>query len=251
MVDALMCPGCGETDEIRGRPVDGDIRLTCQQCGTTWLRGAPTCRSCGGSEVILAQQAVTRLPRGTLRAIVGMRDIPLCPSCDSTVLADVARNQHVPEEYLSQFLRRPPVPRQPRSEETSAPQPAAAPSPRPTTAVRPPGRSVAPPPVAPPAQPITDPTVRVAIDAYLTHAQDQSANTPADPVTLVLLGQFLGPSTRLSRLEPETIRDWLHRTWPSARARSRPAATMRGAVSHWVDKSWLPESAIENLNDSE
>jgi hypothetical protein len=251
MVGDLMCPACGETDEIRGRPASGDIRLTCHHCGTTWLRGAPTCRSCGGSEIIIARQAVTRLPRGTLRAIVGMREIPLCPTCDAAVLTGVARNQHVPEDYLSQFLRRSSVPAVPPAEKASAPHTAATPSPQPTRAERPLVRSVPPQAVPPLPPPVVDPTVRVAIDAYLTDAQDQSPDVSADPVTLVLLGQFLGPSTRLSRLEPGTLRDWLHRTWPSARARTRPAATVRGAVSYWFDKSWLPESAIDNLNDSQ
>jgi hypothetical protein len=35
------CPACGESEELRGEPSDGDIKITCLRCAAQWMRGAP------------------------------------------------------------------------------------------------------------------------------------------------------------------------------------------------------------------
>lgn len=236
MVDNIECRACGEKEDIDGTAEDGGIRLHCQRCDARWLRGAPTCRTCGGSEAIVAQQAVTRLPRGSLRAIVGMREVPLCPACDAVVLTTVARNHHVPEDYLSQFLRRPPTECEPARATPTPPPFVTSPPPRAAQRATPEAASSAP---ARPAR--EDPAVHMAIARYLTHAG--SAGSPADPVTLIQLGTFLGPSTRLSRVDVDAFPEWVERTWPSAGARQRVLATVRSILAYWTDQHWLPPEA--------
>ena len=48
-----------------------------------WMRGAPRCKACGGSDLVTALQCMGRTPRGNQRAVVGRREISLCVSCDA------------------------------------------------------------------------------------------------------------------------------------------------------------------------
>jgi hypothetical protein len=78
----LSCPGCGESEHLVGRRTRDGIEVTCETCGARWDRGAVRCRSCGGAASVTARQRMTRQPRGTLLAVVGMREVTLCPDCD-------------------------------------------------------------------------------------------------------------------------------------------------------------------------
>lgn len=50
------CPRCHAEDEVVGNQTDEGIRLTCEQCGHSWLRAGPRCRTCGGEESLGARQ---------------------------------------------------------------------------------------------------------------------------------------------------------------------------------------------------
>lgn len=57
------CPGCGETQALRGRAVGDDIKITCEHCGAEWLRGNPRCERCGQERGISAPQNMINQPR--------------------------------------------------------------------------------------------------------------------------------------------------------------------------------------------
>jgi len=213
--------------------VEGDIAITCERCGAQWMRGEARCKRCGRAGGVSAPQRMTRQPRGTLLAVVGMRQVPLCRSCDADALDDaLSRNQPIPEGYVSRFLF---------GEFTTTPEPAAPVSPRPETRSRPrlADTKVAPTPSMPEAPELIDPTVRQATEAYL-----ESAGSSADALTMVLLGTNLGPSTRLSRLDtPATASElarWVDQTYGGRREqRDLAVATLCRAFGYWQERGWL------------
>lgn len=235
-----ICPACGESQALTGRPVEGDIVITCGRCGAEWERGAPRCKRCGREGGTSAPQQMTRHPRGTLLAVVGVRQTLLCSDCDSEVLADfLERRKPVPEGYVSQFLYG--GPRKPASQ--PAPQPTRKPrSAKSSSAVaRPaPAAKHEPPPVA-------DPTLRQATEAFLGEA-----GAEASSLTMVLLGSKLGPSTRLSHLDTEAtagdLQRWVAETFAS-REDQREAAvrTLKQATRYWLDRGWLTRDLTVGL----
>ncbi len=252
MAQISSCPFCAESERLRGRAVEGDIEVTCESCGARWLRGAPRCGQCGGSEVEVRPQLMTRQPRGNQVAIVARREVPLCPRCDADALvASVSGNRTVPEGYVSAFLfggqRASSTPASSDGHEAAAPSRRA--TRRPTaprqTRVAERDHSAAPVPETKGA-PATAPTVRQAVEAYLTSAPD------ADSLTLVLLGQHLGPSTRLDSLGPEAadrMQRWFQSTWGSqpASRRDHAAVALVGAIAHWRQHGWLSTDLTAGL----
>lgn len=97
-----LCPSCGESEELSGRPTDEGIRITCEKCGTDWLRDAvaATCATCGGTDIQQRPQPVTAYSRGTQVSIVGWRSVPLCESCDAGMLSRSLAGKPVPSSYL-------------------------------------------------------------------------------------------------------------------------------------------------------
>lgn len=88
----ISCPGCGETDDLRGEPRSEDgrhlIALVCEVCDAEWIRepGArPDCDRCGGDDMREAAQAVVEKSRGTQLSIQSFRQTWLCPTCDAEV----------------------------------------------------------------------------------------------------------------------------------------------------------------------
>jgi len=243
-VPVTTCPACGEAEQLAGTLVGDDIEVTCQACGARWMRGAPRCKTCGGAESISVQQRMTRHPRGTLLSVVGMREVPLCRTCDREVLdTALSEKRSVPEGYVSRFL-------------FDAATRKAVSDPSPPRRVRPAkparARTVAPPPRPAPAVAETpsapgDPTLRQAVEAYLGQVDG-----PTDSVALVLLGSELGSSVRLSTLDStETagrLADWVQRIWGSrADQRDRAVATLRGAFDYWRDQGWIGGDLGEDL----
>lgn len=236
------CPACGETERLSGSPAADDIEVSCQVCGHRWMRGSPRCRACGGEEAVHRLQLMTRHPRGNQLAVVGHREVPLCPRCDAEVLETAGDSRVVPEGHVSRFVfgrdEPRPVPSTP-SPLRSAPNrartappvaPARPESSRPATADRPPG---GPPPHAAP------PTVRQAIDAFL------SASPDADALTMVMLGRHLGPSTRLQELDEPAVstalQQWFRTSWGDRHSerRAAAAAAVVAAVDHWRAQGWV------------
>jgi hypothetical protein len=239
------CPACGETEALRGRPHDGNIAVTCERCGAEWMRGAPRCRKCGRPDGVELPQRMTRHPRGTLLAVVGVREVPLCVECDAEVVGPALQHRRpIPEGYVSRFLYGEPSRDQ-----------------RPTTAVRSkpaPRRSQErrqqvqqvvqiPSPAVRPEPQITDPTLRQATEEFL-----EAAGGGADSLTMVLLGSKLGPSTRLSALDTEKtalfLAAWVEGTFGGREDRRRQAvATLRQAVAYWSKRGWITQGLVDQI----
>lgn len=98
----LVCPACGEDDDLTGtRQDDETILITCGACGTEWVRDPrPRCDRCGGDDVEAAVKAVVERSRGTQLSIVGTQVVHLCRDCDRDVLASyrVSRSPLMPDE---------------------------------------------------------------------------------------------------------------------------------------------------------
>lgn len=83
----VVCPSCGEDDDLSGVPVDGGVELTCGSCGMAWIRNPRSrCDRCGGSDLQIVPLAIVERSRGTQLSVVGTRPIALCSSCDAETL---------------------------------------------------------------------------------------------------------------------------------------------------------------------
>ncbi len=236
------CPTCDESESLRGRPVDDDIELTCLTCDTTWLRGPLACRGCGRLDSVSALQLIRRTTRGNQLAIVGRKELKLCPVCDEAMVTSSLHAQSpVPEDYTSIFIsgfpppptERPPSPPEPakRHQPTSAPVPTEAPTP--------PARST---------EAATErPTVRQATERFL------SAQPDHDSTALIMLGAHLGPARRLADLKgddaADELADWFTRTYRGAADDRRETArgTIIAIVDHWLSEKWLPVDLARQL----
>lgn len=250
MAQITGCPQCGETDDLTGRPTDHGIEVVCGRCHASWLRGSPRCQACGGAERVTRRQVMARHPRGNQLAIIGRREVVLCPRCDAAVLGGDPQTL-VPEDYVSRFLFGTPsaTPQRARAQLVEpAQRDAVAPSSPTPSAAGSPAQHAVPDPtpavVAPtsPAPPQRSPTVREAIAAFLTEEPDSHS------LAMVMLGQHLGPSRRLDDLGSEVVEQldgWVDDTWgaqPEAQRRDVRAA-VSAAVAFWRGRGWLPESA--------
>lgn len=93
----IVCPSCGEAEELRGSR-DGDlIIVTCERCGNRWERDpSPRCQTCGGADLRQVPLAIVEKSRGTQLSIVGTRTIHLCVTCDKATLDRWHRNRPNP-----------------------------------------------------------------------------------------------------------------------------------------------------------
>jgi len=97
----IVCPGCGEAEELMGSQSPEGIRIRCEKCETEWLRDAEPerCATCGGTEVVQRQRALTQFSRGSQLSIVGFTAVPLCRVCDAEMLAWAHAGRAVPFNY--------------------------------------------------------------------------------------------------------------------------------------------------------
>lgn len=104
----LVCPVCGEAEELTGQPGEDGIRITCDRCGASWLRDAApaTCATCGGTELEHRPQPTTAYSRGTQVSIVGWRQVPLCVDCDAPMLSRSLAGKPVPNSYRPAAMQR-------------------------------------------------------------------------------------------------------------------------------------------------
>ncbi|UGY94368.1 hypothetical protein [Streptomyces gobiensis] len=260
MAHDLTCPSCGESDALHGEPFEGDIRVTCRACGAVWLRGGARCASCGGTDIVARPQAMTRHSRGTQLSIIGWRQLPLCRFCDSEALErSIAENVPVPDTYVSAALHAPgdakapvrPVRSvRPALARVAAPEPDAQPrAAKPATepAAKPASR---PAPQRPKAKPANTqvPTVRQAIQAFLTEASGEVDNT-----AMLLLGTHLGSYNRLSTLdEPgaaHALAEWFDGRWEdrNSPAGQRALSTVCRAIDFWGARGWLASDPAAEL----
>lgn len=244
-----ICPACGETEALQGRPVNGDIEITCRHCGAEWMRGNPRCKRCGRADSVSAPQRMTRNPRGTQLAVIGVRQTLLCVDCDDEVVAESLEDTPVPEGYVSRYLFGEPRKADLGEPRRAVPKPAnTLPQASPNTAASSSSRSAARPTQPPPDPPqITDPTLRQATEEFLG-----DAGSSVDSVAMVLLGSKLGPSTRLSRLDTEATADelerWVAQTFTSRKdQRAAAVTTLQRAVRYWLDHGWLTRDLTDGL----
>lgn len=83
----LICPNCSETENLRGEPVAGDDKarkLTCEECGETWIRGRYICPDCGGRAVWDETRPVYTKSRGVQQSIIGEYSVQHCDTCGWT-----------------------------------------------------------------------------------------------------------------------------------------------------------------------
>jgi hypothetical protein len=93
-VAEIVCPECGEDDDLAGTPKDETIEITCGACGRTWLRDmTPRCSKCDGENVYAALKAIVERSRGTQLSIVSTEVVQLCNDCDPELVADYRQSK--------------------------------------------------------------------------------------------------------------------------------------------------------------
>ena len=84
----IVCPACGERDDLSGHDVDGERQLVCGVCEERWTRSSGTrCDRCGSSDLQVVPLAIVERSRGTQLSVVGTRPVSLCSVCDAATLA--------------------------------------------------------------------------------------------------------------------------------------------------------------------
>ncbi|MFU8891520.1 MAG: hypothetical protein ACNA76_07695 [Anaerosomatales bacterium] len=106
MQSRIVCPTCGESEELTGSPSADGIRIRCGRCDAEWLRDgvSQTCATCGGSDLETRSRALTQYSRGTQLSIVGLSEILLCRACDHEMLEWSKAGRPVPHTYRSAAL---------------------------------------------------------------------------------------------------------------------------------------------------
>ncbi len=107
MAREIVCPRCGESDDLSGRPSEEGIRIICGACGNEWLRDdvPDRCATCGGTDLVKRPLALTQYSRGTQLSIVGIGEIILCACCDAEMV-EWSDGRAVPANYRSAALER-------------------------------------------------------------------------------------------------------------------------------------------------
>lgn len=84
-----MCAACGTDEHLRGTLLPDDtIELTCEACGTTWVRDPrPSCPKCGGQEMEAAPKVIMEKSRGSQMSIQGIQREFLCRTCDAAEIS--------------------------------------------------------------------------------------------------------------------------------------------------------------------
>lgn len=247
------CPDCGNEQDVTGRVDDhaGDIELTCGQCDRSWWRGQRRCASCGGPDLTTRPQVMRRHSRGNQLSILGWRDVTLCHECDATVLnAHPFDHTPIPEDYVSAALidaiavASPPSPHPP-SPSADRPRP---------PSLAPPPSSPAPPPPPAPAPPRPPTTVRQALER--SQALLAAEGRTLDPTVVLLLGQRLGPATRLDGLnaaghDPAALRAWAEGLWGAGADAGTARDTITALADHWQRQGWTTTDMAAELRREE
>lgn len=91
----VVCPVCGEDDDLQGERLGERIVLTCGRCGQRWDRDTtPRCRLCGSDDLqAVPTSTLEEAGRGEQRTPSGIRTVYACWSCGSR---DVTSSNPVP-----------------------------------------------------------------------------------------------------------------------------------------------------------
>ena len=94
----IECARCGTDEHLRGTRLDDDtIELTCERCGSTWIRDPrPACPKCGGHEMEAAPKVIVEKSRGSQMSIQGIQREFLCRVCDDDIIR-ARRDGHLPD----------------------------------------------------------------------------------------------------------------------------------------------------------
>jgi hypothetical protein len=255
MVATLVCPSCGQSEQLRGTQTGDGIQVTCLACGATWTRGGMRCAACGAHDIVRRPQAMTRQSRGNQLSIVGWREVPLCRTCDADALnTSIARNLPIPGDYVAACLG---INRAANASDSPQHPPRAAPAPNPPTAVKTQSPHATrasrtaptpPPPAAKTASPpAAAPTVRHAVAAFMNEAPGH-----IDAAAMLLLATHLGPANRLTVLEhdaaAEDLASWACGYWGDGTDRAQRAlSTIRRAIDFWSAQGWLSTDPAARL----
>lgn len=99
----IVCPVCGEAEDLAGARGDEKIAITCGRCGQSWDRPtSPTCSECGGTDLQAVPLAIVERSRGTQLSVVGIRIVHLCLDCDAEDIERWQKNR--PNPLLPQEL---------------------------------------------------------------------------------------------------------------------------------------------------
>lgn len=104
----IVCPRCAEAEELVGASSPDGIEITCERCGTRWLRDQARvrCATCGSDDLEYRPQASTSYSRGNQVSIVGWRHVPLCAACDAPMLVRSLAGKPIPYQYRPAALDR-------------------------------------------------------------------------------------------------------------------------------------------------
>jgi DNA-directed RNA polymerase subunit RPC12/RpoP len=87
--DEIVCPDCGEHDDLTGERQDELIEITCGVCACRWQRDPERrCPRCGAGDLYAAPVAVIEKSRGSQLSIVSTRSEYLCWTCDRDLIDD-------------------------------------------------------------------------------------------------------------------------------------------------------------------
>lgn len=109
MTYVVVCPVCGENEDLRGEATADGITVVCGVCATSWLRdSSPHCATCGGTDIAFRPRAMRQLSRGTQLSIVGWANIPCCMECDAeAVKRSYFTGGPLPADYASLAMNPP------------------------------------------------------------------------------------------------------------------------------------------------
>ncbi len=222
------CPQCSTDTHVHGQSTPEGVLLTCTACERSWLRAERRCKSCGGAESLTRPQKLVVNPRGNQLATVGLSEARLCPLCDAAILVDSGPGQWLPDGYVSRFINGAPRTAKPERKQASVPEKQRSrPAPPPAWPSRPPSptRSAQPP--------LTNPTVREAMNASLFEVSG------LNPGVITLLAIRLGPSTRTKSLGAAVDSDHLAAWVSDSRLQASAWTTVEALVAHWRTQGWL------------
>lgn len=77
----LVCPECGEEEELRGEPRGGLIWIQCERCSHEWPRDRDVCPRCGRRSLADQREPLIQKARGTQQSIIGYRIVEECWAC--------------------------------------------------------------------------------------------------------------------------------------------------------------------------
>lgn len=79
----IVCPYCGEDEELTGTRRNELIDIVCDACGESWTRDTtPRCPKCGSDDLETALRAILDKSRGTQLSISSTVVEHLCKACD-------------------------------------------------------------------------------------------------------------------------------------------------------------------------